>query len=76
MIKIMRFNSEERLLLMTVGIYLAFSAGELRIVSADPNTQPALDYNYLSDPIRQGAPPQRRAVGAPPHGASRTRANY
>ena len=51
MIKIMRFNSEERLLLMTVGIYLALSAGEMRIVSADPNTQPALDYNYLSDPF-------------------------
>ena len=59
MIKIMRFNSEERLLIMSVGIYLALSAGELRIVSADPNVQPALDYNYLSNPydierLRQG----------------------
>ena len=51
MIKVMRFNSEERLLLMSVGIYLALSAGELRIVSADPSVQPALDYNYLSDPF-------------------------
>ena len=50
MIKIMRFNSEERLLIMSVGIYLALSSGELRIVSADPNVQPALDYNYLSAP--------------------------
>ena len=49
MIKVMRFNSEERLLLMSVGIYLALSAGELRIVSADPNIQPALNYNYLDD---------------------------
>ena len=51
MIKIMRFNSEERLLIMSVGIYLAASSGEMRVVSADPNTQPALDYNYLSDPF-------------------------
>ena len=48
MIKIMRFNSEERLLIMSVGIYLALSSGELRIVSPDPNVQPALNYNYLS----------------------------
>ncbi|MCY4579804.1 MAG: GMC oxidoreductase, partial [Chloroflexi bacterium] len=51
MIKIMRFNSEERLLIMSVGIYLAASSGEMRVVSADPNTQPALEYNYLSDPF-------------------------
>ena len=51
MIKVMRFNSELRLLVMSVGVYLALSAGELRIVSADPNVQPALDYNYLSDPF-------------------------
>ena len=51
MIKIMRFNSDERLLIMSVGIYLARSAGEMRIVSADPNVQPALEYNYLSDPF-------------------------
>ncbi len=51
MIKVMRFNSEERHLLMTVGIYLALSAGEMRITSADPNIQPVLEYNYLSDPF-------------------------
>ena len=51
MIKVMRFNSDERLLLMSVGIYLALSAGELRIVSPDPSVQPVLDYNYLSDPF-------------------------
>lgn len=60
MIKVMRFNSEERLLIMSVGIYLALSAGELRIASPDPDAQPVLDYNYLSDPfdierLRKGA---------------------
>ena len=51
MIKVMRFNSDERLLLMSVGIYLALSAGELRVVSSAPGVQPVLDYNYLSDPF-------------------------
>ncbi|MXY46430.1 MAG: mycofactocin system GMC family oxidoreductase MftG [Chloroflexi bacterium] len=51
MIKIMRFNSDERLLIMSVGIYLARSAGKMSIVSADPTVQPVLEYNYLSDPF-------------------------
>ena len=70
MIKIMRFNSEERLLIMSVGIYLAASAGEMRVLSADPNTQPALDYNYLSDPfdierLRRGVRLANRLAGHP-----------
>lgn len=51
MITIMRFNNDERLLIMSVGIYLALSAGELRLTSTDPNVQPLLDYGYLTDPI-------------------------
>ncbi len=59
MIKVMRFNTEERLLLMTVGVYLARSAGELRIVSSNPDEQPYINYNYLDAPfdiqrLRQG----------------------
>ena len=30
---------------------LALSAGELRLTSSDPDVQPSLDYNYLSDPF-------------------------
>lgn len=51
MIKVMRFNTDQRLLLMTVGIYLALSAGELRITSTNPNTQPSINYNYLNHPF-------------------------
>ena len=59
MIKVMRFNSEERTLLMTVGLYLAQSAGTLRLASPDWRDQPTLDYNYLSHPedtrrVREG----------------------
>jgi choline dehydrogenase len=32
-------------------IYLAASAGALRLTSTDPHVQPALDYNYLADPF-------------------------
>jgi choline dehydrogenase len=51
MIKVMRFNNERRLLVMSVGIYLAVSAGQLRLQSPDPHVQPYLDYNYMSDPF-------------------------
>ncbi len=34
---------------MTAGIYLAVGAGELRLTSADPADQPALEYHYLED---------------------------
>jgi choline dehydrogenase len=50
MILVMRFNNEQRLLLMSVGIYLALSAGALRLASADPRVQPVLDYNYMAHP--------------------------
>jgi choline dehydrogenase len=51
MIIIMRFNNETRMLIMTSGVYLAKSAGSLTLASADLNTQPVLDYNYVSDPF-------------------------
>ena len=31
-------------------IYLAASAGEIKLASSDPHVQPALDYNYLAEP--------------------------
>ena len=34
---------------MSVSIYLAKGAGELRLQSTDPNEQPFLDYNYLQE---------------------------
>ena len=33
------------------GLYLAVGAGELTLTSADPHTQPHMDYRYLSDPF-------------------------
>ncbi|MFW6175028.1 MAG: mycofactocin system GMC family oxidoreductase MftG, partial [Chloroflexota bacterium] len=51
MILVMRFNNRMRLLVMSVGLYLANSAGELRLRSADPREQPSLDYNYMADPF-------------------------
>ena len=51
MIKVMRFRSDERLAMMSVGIYLAMSAGELKLTSTDLNVQPSLDYRYLQDPF-------------------------
>lgn len=32
-------------------IYLAVSAGDLRLVSADPRRQPSINYNYLAEPF-------------------------
>ncbi len=34
---------------MTVALYLALGAGELKLQSADPHVQPFLDYNYLQE---------------------------
>ncbi len=34
---------------MTVGLYLALGAGEMRLTSTDPHVQPFLDYNYLQE---------------------------
>ncbi len=32
------------------GLYLAAGSGELRLTSADPSVQPAMDYRYLREP--------------------------
>ncbi|MCH8223952.1 MAG: mycofactocin system GMC family oxidoreductase MftG [Chloroflexi bacterium] len=50
MISVMRFRYETSEAVMTAGLFLARSAGELRLQSADPAQQPYLDYNYLSEP--------------------------
>ena len=34
-----------------VALYLALGAGELKLTSTDPNTQPFLNYNYLQEPF-------------------------
>jgi choline dehydrogenase len=48
-------QGEERLarrrIEMMVALLLPAAAGELRLVSPDPQVQPALDYNYLADPF-------------------------
>ena len=36
---------------MTAGIQLAAGAGELRLTSNDPDTQPVLDYRYLEEEV-------------------------
>ncbi len=63
MITVMRYRGHERTLLMSVGIYLADGAGELRLASGNPDVQPLLDYRYLEqasdrqrlrDGVRQG----------------------
>ncbi len=35
---------------MMIALLLPLSSGEMRLASADPNAQPILDYNYLSEP--------------------------
>ncbi|HIA16726.1 MAG TPA: mycofactocin system GMC family oxidoreductase MftG [Dehalococcoidia bacterium] len=50
MIKVMRFRKIDRLLVMSVGLYLALGKGELKLQSPDPDVQPSLDYNYLQEP--------------------------
>ena len=50
MITVMRWNSPDRLIVMTAGLYMARSSGELRITSADVAVQPSLNYNYLDHP--------------------------
>ena len=49
MIKVMRFRKIDRLLVMSVGLYLALGKGELKLQSPDPDVQPSLDYNYLQE---------------------------
>jgi len=36
---------------MMAGLLLPVSSGELKLTSTDPNVQPYLDYNYLSEPF-------------------------
>jgi len=50
MITVMRWNSPLRQIVMSAGLYLARSAGELRLASTDVSEQPSLNYNYLDDP--------------------------
>jgi choline dehydrogenase len=50
MIKVMRFRKIDRLLVMSVSLYLALGKGELKLQSPDPDVQPSLDYNYLQEP--------------------------
>ncbi len=50
MITVMRWNSPERLIVMSAGLYLAKSSGELRLTSTDVSVQPFLNYNFLDDP--------------------------
>ena len=50
MIKVMRFRKIDRLLVMSVGLYLALCKGELKLQSPDPDVQPSLYYNYLQEP--------------------------
>ena len=49
MIKVMRFRKIDRLLVMSVSLYLALGKGELKLQSPDPDVQPSLDYNYLQE---------------------------
>ncbi len=49
MITVMRFWPARSALVMSVAIYLALGAGELRLQSADPDVQPSLDYRFLED---------------------------
>ena len=51
MITVMRYRYETNEAVMTAGLFLARSAGELRLQSADPAQQPYLDFNYLSEPF-------------------------
>ena len=51
MIMVMRWRSADRALVISTGLYLAKAAGELRLQSADPDVQPAMDYRHLSDPF-------------------------
>ena len=50
MIKVMRFRKIDRLLVMSVCLYLPLGKGELQLQSPDPDVQPSLDYNYLQEP--------------------------
>jgi len=44
-------GSAHRRIEMMIALLLPVGSGELRLVSADPQAQPFLDYNYLTDPF-------------------------
>lgn len=49
MIMVMRWRSADSALVISTGLFLAKAAGELRLQSADPDMQPAMDYRHLSE---------------------------
>lgn len=49
MITVMRFRYETSEAVLSAGLYLERSSGEIRLQSADAGVQPYVDYNYLSD---------------------------
>jgi choline dehydrogenase len=51
MITVMRFWPPQRMLKMSVAIYLAAGAGWLELQSRDPHAQPFLNCNFLEDPF-------------------------
>ena len=44
-------GTAQRRIEMMLALLLPVSAGELRLLSPDPQVQPSLDYNYLADPF-------------------------
>ena len=50
MITVMRFRYDLRQAVMSSGLYLAFSEGSVRLVSADPAAPPDVDFNLLDHP--------------------------
>lgn len=49
LIMVMRWRSVDRALVISTGLFLAEAAGELRLQSANPDDQPAMDYRHLSE---------------------------
>lgn len=49
MITVMRFRYETSEAVLSAGLFLERSSGEVRLQSLDASAQPTVDYNYLSD---------------------------
>jgi choline dehydrogenase len=49
MITVMRFRYETSEAILSAGLYLERSSGEIRLQSGDASVQPYVDYNYLAD---------------------------
>ena len=47
MLTMIRWKSPEQIVMMSAGLYMARSSGELRLTSKDVSVHPFLDYNYL-----------------------------